>query len=116
MSVGHSHYHLACNIHSALLLTLLLEQTESQGSLGGRATLADIDDSELAVLEVLSEFIQVVLADVVACEEDIRVLTLVDQPLETVAQSLDDSTCTQIRTSDTCYYHSVAVLTQCVGT
>ena len=100
---------------AALGLTLLLEQAESQGSLGGGTRLGDVDDTELLAFQIFCQFEEVVLANVVACKQDGRVLLVLDEPAERIAQCLDDGTGSQITATDTGYYHSLTVLTKHVG-
>ena len=110
LGVGNGHDDLASHLLAALLLTLFLQQTESQSSLSCGAALGDIDDTEATVLQVLSELVEIVLADIVAGKEDVGVLALVGEPLEAVAQGLDDSAGTEIGAADASHDNGVAVL------
>ena len=68
LGIGNSHNDLASHLYATLLLTLFLEQTECQSSLGGGTALAYIDDTEVASTQILGQLIQIVLTDVVTCE------------------------------------------------
>ena len=46
-------------------LTLLLQQTEGEGSLSSSSTLRDVDHTEFLILQILCQLKQIVLADVV---------------------------------------------------
>ncbi|EJX06228.1 hypothetical protein EVA_05664 [gut metagenome] len=90
--VGYRYDHLACHFDAALFFALLLEQTESQSSFGGRTRFGYVDDTELAALEVFAEFVEIVFADIVTCKKHYRVLAVVGEPFETVAEGFDHCT------------------------
>ena len=115
LGIGDSNNDLASHLLTTLFLALLLEQTESKSRLCCSTTLGDIDDTKLAVLQILCEFVEIILADVVAGKEDVGILTLVGEPLETVSQSLDDGASTKIGTANACNNNCVAVLAKCLG-
>ena len=115
LGVGDSNDDFARHVFAALFLTLLLEETESECGLGGGAALGDVDHTELAVAEVLAEFVEVVLADVVAGEEDDRVGAVVGEPFELVAECFDDGAGSEIGTADAGDDDGVAVFTKSGG-
>ena len=115
MGVGDGDDDAACLIEAALLLALLLEQTEGEGCLGGGAGLGDIDDSEAAGLEEVGELGEVVFADIVASEEDGGVRAIVGEPLEGVAEGLDDGLGAEVAAADAGDDDGVAELAEGLG-
>ena len=112
LGVGHGHNHFLGLFFAALLLTLLLEQTEGEGCFGSGARLGNVDDTKLLVFKILSELVEVILSDIVAGKQDGRILLVIHQPSERVAQRLDDGTCTEVATSDACHHYSLAVVAE----
>ena len=109
LGIGNGHNHLAGHLHAALFLALLAQQSEGEGGFSSGTALGDVDDAELAVLQVGGQFVQVVFADVVAGKEDNGVLPVVDEPFKAVAQSLDHCPGTEVATADACHHDGVAV-------
>ena len=109
LGISDGHDDLLGFLLAALSLTLLLEQAEGQGSLGGRTRLGDVDDTEFLAFQIFSQFEEVVLADVVTCKQDGRILLVLDEPAERIAQCLDDGTGTQITAADAGYNDGLAV-------
>ena len=115
VSVGDSHDYVLCLFLAALILALLLEQTESESSLGSCARLRDIDHTELLVLEIVGEFSEIILADIIASENDSWVLLVLNKPSERVAKRLNHGTSTEVAATDTRNHYHLALLAQCVG-
>ena len=115
MGVGDSDDHVLGSLLAPLGLTLLLQQAEGEGRLRGRAALGDIDHAKALTLQIGGQFVEVVLANVVAGKEDDRVAVVADQPRETIAQGLDDGACAEVRTSDTGHDDIVALAAERVG-
>ena len=86
VGVGDGDDHVLGRLLAPLGLTLLLQQAESEGRLRGRAALGDIDHAKALTLQIGGQFVEVVLANVVAGKEDDRVAVVADQPRETIAQ------------------------------
>ena len=106
---------LACGFDAALFLALFAEESEGECRFGGRSALGDIDDAEFAVFQEEGEFAEIVFADVVSGEEDDGILTVVDEPLETVAERFDDGTCAEVTTADASHDNCVAVFAKHVS-
>ena len=98
------------HVLTALLFALLLQQTESQGCLGGSTALANVDNTKLLVFQIFCQFVQIILTNVVSCKQNGRILAVIDEPLKTVAQCFNYGTGTQIRAANTCYNYGIAVL------
>ena len=96
-------------------LALLLQQAEGQGSLSSSATLRDVDDAEALAFQIFSEFEQIVLANVVASEEDDWVFPVLNQPAKRVAERFDDGACAEIATADASHNDHFALFAQCVS-
>ena len=92
--IRHGDDDAACLVLTPLLLTLFLQQAEGQGRLRRCSRLRDIDDAELLVAQIFRQLREIVLADVVAGEEDHGVALILTQPAKRVAQCLNDGTCT----------------------
>ena len=58
---------------------------------------------------------RVVLTDIVTCEEDSRVLLVVYEPSERVAEAFDNGACTAVDTTDTCYNNYLTLFAQSIG-
>ena len=85
-----------------LIFQLLLQHTERQSRFGCRTGLGDIDDTKLFVLQYFTQFIQIILSDVVTCIEQNRVLAIgCVQPVEAVVQGFNDCFRTEVATTDT---------------
>ena len=110
--IGNGYDDFACILFATLVFTLLAEQTESKGGFGGGARFGDVDDSKFLIFQIIAKFIKVVFTNVVSCEKNVGVFTLIGEPLKTILQSFNDGTCTQVTTADTGYYNGVAVCTQ----
>ena len=115
VSVGDSHDNVLSLFLATLFLALLLEQTESESSLGSCARLRDIDHTEHLVLEIVGEFSEIILADIVASENDSWVLLVLNEPSERVAKRLNHGTSTEVAATDTRNHYHLALLAQCVG-
>ena len=115
LGIGDGYDDILCLFLAHLCLALLLQQTEGQGCLRGGTTLRDVDDAELLTLQILGELKEIVFADVVAGKEDDRILLVLYQPAERVAQGLDDSAGTKIGATDASHDHHFAFCTQGVG-
>ena len=115
VSVGDSHDNVLSLFLATLFLALLLEQTESEGCLGSCARLRDINHTELLILKIVGEFSEIILADIVASENDSWVLLVLNEPSERVAECLDYGTCTEVAATDTRNHYHLALLTQRVG-
>ena len=115
LGVGNGHDDILGLVLATLVLALLLQEAESQGSLGSGTRLRDVDDTKFLVLQVCSQLVEVVLTDVVSCEEDGRVLLVCYEPCERVSEAFDDGACTEVATTDTCYHNHLALFTQGVG-
>ena len=111
MCVGDGDDDAACLSEATLLLALFLEQTEGEGCLGGGAGLGDIDDAEAAGLEKVGELGEVVFANIVASEEDGGIGAIVGEPLEGVAEGLDDGFGAEVAAADASDDDGVAELT-----
>ena len=115
LSVGYSNDNILSLFLAALILALLLQKTESESSLSCGTRLRDIDDTKLLVLQERSQLEEVVLTDIVTCEEDSWVLLIVDEPCERVAETFDNGACTEVATTDTCHNNDLTLFAQCVG-
>ena len=112
LGIGYGHDDFASHVLAALVFALLFQQAESQSRFGGRAALGNIDDTEFLVGQVSAHFGQIVFADVVSGKQDDRVLLIVQQPLEAVAQGFDDGACAKVASADAGYYDHFAVLAE----
>ena len=108
--------HLLGLLLTTLGLALFLQQTEGEGCLGSGTTLGDIDDTKLLVLQVLGELKEIVLADIVACKHDGRVLLVANEPCKRIAEGFDDGTCTQVAAADTGNNDHLTVFAEHIGT
>ena len=115
LGVGYSYDNILSLFLTALILALLLQKTESESCLSSGTRLRDIDDTKLLVLQERSQLEEVVLTDIVTCEEDSWVLLVVNEPCERVAETFDNGACTEVATTDTCYYNHLALFAQGVG-
>ena len=115
LGIRHGHDNLLGELLATLVLALLLQQTEGQGSLGGGSTLRDIDDTEFLSLQVVGQFGQIVLADVVSGKQDGGIALVAHEPLERIAQRLNHGLCSEIASADTGHHHGLAVLAQYLG-
>ena len=115
LCIRHGHNHLLSLFLATLSLALLFQQTEGQSCLGGSTRLRDVDDAKLLVLQIFGEFEQIVFTDVITCKEDGRILLVLNQPAERIAQCLNHGTGTQIATTDTSHDNSLAVIAQHFG-
>ncbi len=110
--VGDGDDDLLGGLLATLSLALLLKQTEGEGGLGCRTALRDIDDAEALVFQIFSELGEIVLADAVAGEDHVGGLSgVVDEPLQRVAEGLDDGACTEIGAADTSHDDGIALRT-----
>ena len=115
LGVGYSYDNILSLFLTALILALLLQKTESESSLSSGTRLRDIDDTKLLVLQERGQLEEVVLTDIVTCEEDSRVLLVVYEPSERVAEAFDNGACTEVATTDTCYNNHLTLLAQSIG-
>ena len=92
-SVGNGNDNVFCFLLATLIFALFLQQTESKGSLRGCSRLGNVDDTETLILQELGEFVQIILADVVASVKDCRILLVVQEPCKAIAQGFNDGTC-----------------------
>ena len=114
--VGHGHDATLRLGFAAVFLKHGLQQTERESGLGRGARFGDVDDAELLALQELHEVGQVVLADVVAGIDHVRILAthgLIG--VEGVLQSVVNGFRAEIRASDTGYHHHLATLAKVVG-
>ena len=110
-TVGNGYDTMFRFLFAHLLLQHGLEQTEGECGLGSRTRFRDIDDTELLVRQELHQLCQIVLADVVAGIDYVRVLAVFGyEGVEGRSESLIHSTCTEIRTADTGYDNHLATL------
>ena len=79
---------------------LLFQDTESDGRLGRRPRLGDVDDTELFAFQRFCQFIEIVLADVVAGIEEDGVLAILLQPVEAVVEGFDDGLRPEVAAAD----------------
>ena len=112
LGVGHSHDYTTSLLLTTLAFTLFAQQAEGQSRLGSRTRLGDIDDTKFLILQVVGQFIQIVLADVVTCEENDRTILLFAQPGKAIAQGLNHGACAQVASADTGHYNGLAIFTQ----
>ena len=77
LSVGNGYDNILSLVLATLILALLLQKTESKSCLSCGTRLRDVDDTKLLILQVRSQLEEVVLTDIVTCEEDSRVLLVV---------------------------------------
>ena len=115
LGIGNSHYHLTSHVLAQLGLTLLLEQTESEGGLGSGTRLGDIDDAEALALQIVGELSQIVLADIVAGKENLRVLLVLNEPGKRVAEGFDDSARAEVAAADAGYHYYLTLLSESIG-
>ena len=94
---------------------MLLEQTESERSLGGGARLGNVDHAETLIFEILGEFGKIVLTDVVARKNNGGIFLVGHEPRERISQGLDDGTRSEVASADAGYDHDVTLGTQGVG-
>jgi len=108
-SVRHSNDYFLCSFFTALIFTLLFQQTESKSSFGSSSWFRNIDDTEFLIFQIFSQFVQIIFADIVSCIDHDRSRFLFLQPSEAVRQSFDYGTGTQIAATDTGndYYFTV---------
>ena len=111
LSICNSNDYFASHLDATLVLTLLLEQAESESGLCGCTRLRDVDNTKLFVLEELGEFEEVVFADIVTCIDDSRAVPL-EVAVEVVAQCLNHCTCAKVAATDTSNYYHVTVCTE----
>ena len=122
LRIRHRHDHLASLVLATLFLALLLQQAERQRGFGRRARFRDVNHAKTLGFQVFREFKKVVLADVVAGEEDDGGSPLQPppigggfQPRKRVSEGFDDGASTEIRTSDACHNHDFAFFAKRVG-
>ena len=92
LGIGNGHDHLLGLLLTALILALLLQQTEGEGSLGGGTTLGDIDHTELLILQIVGKLREIVLTDIVSCEQNRRILLVGHQPGKAIAKGFNHGT------------------------
>ena len=113
--VGNSNDTFLCFLFAYLLLQHGLQQTESQRGLCRRSRFGDIDDTELLVSKELHQFCQVVLADIIAGINDVRILAVFGyKRIEGRSQRLIHGTRAEVRTADTGYDNYLAAFTQLI--
>ena len=88
------------------------EQTESDCGLGGCARFGYYDNAEAFAFEISHEFVEVVLADVLACEKHHGAFCVCAVGRESVAEGFDYGFGTEVRTADTDRNNYVAVLAE----
>ena len=115
LGVGNGYDNILSLVLATLILALLLQKTESKSCLSCGTRLRDVDDTKLLVLQVRSQLEEVVLTDIVTCEEDSRVLLVVYEPSKRVTEAFDNGASTEVATTDTCNNNNLTLLTQCVG-
>ena len=77
--------------------------------------LRDIDYTELLILEIVGEFGEIILADIVASENYSGVLLVLNEPSERVAKRLNHGTSTEVAATDARNHYHFALLAQRVG-
>ena len=115
MSVGNGYNNILSLFFATLCLALLLEKTEGECCFGCRTRLRYVDNSELLILQISGKFREIILANVVTGKGYDRVFLILDEPREAVRESFYHGTGSQIRASDTCYNHNVALTAQRVS-
>ncbi len=108
LGVGDGHDALAAVSWPSGSLELLLEQAEGDGGLCGGAALADDDDAETLALQIGLQLGQVVLADVLAGEYDLR-LGVAAVHVEGVAEGFEHGLGAEIAAADAYHYHHLAL-------
>ena len=111
LGIGNGHNHLLCLFLTTLVFTHLLQETERDGSLSGSTRLGNVDDTKLHTLQVVNQFREVVLADVVTSKQDAWSLGRL-QPAKRVGEGINDHTGTQIGTTNTSHDNSLTILLQ----
>ena len=95
LGIGNGNDHLLSLLLTTLVFTHLLQETEGDGSLSGGTRLRDVDDTKLHTLQIVNQFREVVLTNVVTCKKDTWSFGRL-QPTEGVGKSINDHAGTQI--------------------
>ena len=109
--VGDGHDALLGSLHAVFLLAVLFQDAESQGGFGGRARLGDHHHGVVAGVENVQQIVEVVLVDVVAGVEDVRVFAL-HVGGERVLQRLDDSAGAEVGAADADHHDHLRLFNQ----
>ena len=109
--VGDGHDALLGGFHAVFLLAVLLEDAESEGRLGGCPRLGDHHHGVILAVEDFQQVVEIILADVVASIEDMRVFAL-HVGGEGVLQGLDDRAGAEVGATDADYDDHLRLLNQ----
>ena len=96
LCVRYSNDKFLCCRFANLSFELSLKQTECEGCLGCCTRFRYIDDREFLCLEIFCKLSEIVLTDVIASEEHNRVLTVLNEPVKAVIDTLDNGTRTEV--------------------
>ena len=112
--VGDGHDALLGRFHAVFLLAVLFQDAESQGGLGGRARLGNHHHGVVAGIENVQQIVEIVLVDVVAGVENVRVFAF-HVGGERVLQRLDDSAGAEVGAADADHHRDLRLGRQAGG-